>query len=208
MTTAHAINLRNKRTRATRLHPGTEVLGLAEESVKSALLRAKIPAHYEPLEFRISNNGSTLIFKPDFLLPYHHIDGKMVNLEPHASYLTDEFYLTKVGAVAREHELHVVIISDKHLYQMSDALGINIEKHIGEYWHVPILGTSQAVIDQALDARIEDLVKRALQSAAKDAVRQDIARRKVRAHKKQEQQAQRLKQAALTAIKRRNGITD
>ncbi len=114
--------------------------------IADTLFMYNFPILYKPLPLPLgvlnSKNGRMQLYKPDFLLPYHYINGNGIVIEAVCMDDLEFDTLEKLHSARKTYGLYTVLITDGDISlrwtNPRKALGL-----VNEFWQIPGDGTQQ-----------------------------------------------------------------
>ncbi|MGI0100795.1 MAG: hypothetical protein ACREBH_03730 [Candidatus Micrarchaeaceae archaeon] len=126
-------------TESKRLNQNTKVKSNYEVIFKRAFLEAGHDMLYEPLKLPVGRLaqplGGIYSYLPDFMMPYHVVDGKTVIIEPHGSNILNMNYLKKMMTVREMYNVYLVLSTTSN-FKMSAISEDKARTFVNELWYI------------------------------------------------------------------------
>lgn len=119
------------------LRPSTETVTGYESLFKSVLLDLRIPALYEPIDLLVPKSSKYISWRylPDFMLPFHYIEGKPIVIEPHDCDLINLNHLKKLEDIRKAYGIYLILATTLDFHLSSTSIDRTIQ-HVDELWFI------------------------------------------------------------------------
>ena len=161
----------------------TAAKSMYERLFKAALRTYRCSILFEPIALPVVSKGhdprcTIDSYVPDFLMPFHYINGKAIVIEPHSSERITFAYLKRLRQVRECYGLYIVLATTEH-FRLHFIDMERVYEHIDEFWYVEstfdngtraICDNMDMLLSAAVERpenKIEDIIERLLEMTQK-----------------------------------------
>ncbi len=116
----------------------TNVHTMYEFVFQEAFLYYNLPVLYEPFSLFVNGKskrrGKVPSYLPDFVMPFHYVNGMNVVVEPHSSRLITEDYLKLLENVKDTYKLHTILATTPD-FEANGNIDM-VRRYVSEIWIV------------------------------------------------------------------------